>query len=307
MTGKFNSNRRASVDLRSKGIPGVLVCGAGRPIFSRWGEALIDCIETGSQYIHSLDERSRKPLAQTIERRVEELAGRGLHVWGGPLKRVKSVDCFLHAGLTGRMTLLLEDTNYLEFLATNHDDGVNGPLASERRSGELAALDQSTLANPLTVTVNVVTGDGYVIVQRRNVAKAAHATYPWQASFAGMVNPDVDLGEHGIDPFATAVREASEEMGLAIRAEDVAFFGLAREAKHLEVGLVGHVEVAGSRSELEPVLHLAEDEVSGIEFVKLSAGNMLKFIDLIGGAASIVPLAHIAIALSAGYVTIGRD
>ncbi|MCS7305352.1 MAG: hypothetical protein NZ602_09640 [Thermoguttaceae bacterium] len=76
----------------------------------------------------------------------------------------------------------------------------------------LGELERSCLANPLAVNLSVVTADRKIFLARRST-RVAFNPLGFGPAVSGNANPDLDLdSQAAYDPFATACREASQEL-----------------------------------------------------------------------------------------------
>ncbi len=127
----------------------------------------------------------------------------------------------------------------------------------------------------------LLTPDGRVLLQRRSLAKENHPGL-WDVSVAGHVS----AGETAVE---AAVREAEEEIGLALRAEELRHVATIAEESVLRGGTYidrEHHEVFVCRRELDlGALKLQEDEVDEVALVTLAEFRAR----VRGGDPSLVP------------------
>jgi hypothetical protein len=163
-----------------------------------------------------------------------------------------------------RLDLALNQAWYIQTMGSNH--------ALHRLSGKPAAhswparyphlnvvraedmpmtgihnLDQSELANLLSVNISVLSNDTppWILVQVRSERNAT-AYWPLQCSGAGFVDDDDGKGGYNSAPdvFAAAARELEQEaLAEFAKPHFVRFLGLCREFTNFEPGLVGFVQL----------------------------------------------------------------
>ena len=151
--------------------------------------------------------------AASIEAQWSAALGRGLPLFDGAMCRLER---FAVGG--GRLTLALSETSYRVFLGTN----LHGPRS----------LPASALANPVGVSPALVSGDGKLLLGRRNgrVAYYPHRLHP----FSGSLEP-ARLHD-GASVEDEVRRELREELNLQDVAE-VTLLGIVedRAIRHPEL------------------------------------------------------------------------
>lgn len=278
--------------------------------------------------LENLPEALRLICARILEEKKRITDEQALVLFNGRLARLFEYRPFRDdvAGLR-RLELRIQPTDYYTFLATNH--ALESSLTSEAKRAGLVAVEslsitnlrESILANPITVTINIITsepdGTERLLVQRRNTNKVMHCWQKWQAGAAGMVSSQPDPSSSIPDPFFTAaVHEVKQETGIEVADKDIIFLALARETRFFEVGLLGEVRVRRSYSEL---LESIEDPFEADEFVSIpfTPQDFVRFLRQIGrqelgspaeygkeleaGINSYVPLALTAAVLSLAH------
>ena len=160
----------------------------------------------------------------------------GLDLFDGPMCRLES---FHVKG--ARLELGLSPTSYKVFAGTN----LYGPRD----------LPRDTLANPLGVSPALETGDGFLLVGRRNgrVAYYPHRLHP----FSGSLEPTTDGS--AVDIFANCRRELFEELHL--ESDEVPFvtlLGIVEDEAIRHPELILHARTTLGRQAV--LSRLAEDE-----------------------------------------------
>ena len=147
-----------------------------------------------------------------VGREWDAALGRGLPLFDGAMCRLEAfhVERRPNIGVGAEVTLSVSETSYRVFLGTN----LHGP-------GDLPA---SSLANPVGVSPALVTGDGKLLLGRRNgrVAYYPHRLHP----FSGSLEPDrLRDGGSVVDEVR---RELFEELNLSAVA-DVTLLGIVED------------------------------------------------------------------------------
>jgi hypothetical protein len=146
--------------------------------------------------------RASRELVPEVERIIDEawrrvLSRPGVHLFDGPMSRMESFEASADV-----LRLTLSETSYKPFVGTN----LEHPDLADR-------YGPGVMANPVGVSTLLETGDGFLMLGRRN---AAVAYYPSRVHpFAGALEP-----RDGADPFAAVYRELGEELSLS--REDLA-------------------------------------------------------------------------------------
>jgi 8-oxo-dGTP pyrophosphatase MutT (NUDIX family) len=183
---------------------------------TRWSD---QCLRTTPDVAHLIAETWRA--ART------EAAERGHEVYPGAMTRL--------IGWTAddqNLTLDLGPTDYREFVGTNL---LNPDLADR--------YGKDSLANPLGISVAVVTADDQLIVQRRSQQVFEYPGYFHVGG--GNVEPEDVVGPAAPGVFATARRELAEEMG--IRADaivELVCLGLAENRTNLKPDLLFEARIS---------------------------------------------------------------
>jgi 8-oxo-dGTP pyrophosphatase MutT (NUDIX family) len=158
-----------------------------------------------------------------------------------------------HVAGDGSLQLTLSRTSYRLFFGTNL-----------RCARELAGrYGREVMANPVGLSVGLVSADGFVLMGRRNVAVAY---YPERIHpFAGSLEPREPVER--VDVFEDAMRELAEEVGL--RGEDVDEMhcaGIVEDQTLLQPEMIFLARCRRGRAEIEGQLDRAEHrEVWAVE------------------------------------------
>ena len=172
------------------------------------------------------DERVKKHMEENVKHREEQARKEGKVFYDGPMARLTGavVKDDLH-----QIELHMQPTTFFTRVFTNND--LDNDLVwkmVEERGIEYTNLDDG-LANPIGNNVLVLTEDGYVILNKRS-DKIAQYPSLFGILPAGFTNPDKD----GYNPFDTAEREATEELGVEIKEVELLGFGRAGDDRHPE-------------------------------------------------------------------------
>ena len=121
--------------------------------------------------------------------------GTGIKVYNGGVLRLDNFD-----RTDGRLSLTLSDTDFRSCIGTGTNRFVT-------------AFPHALQANPLTVSVALVTIDGQIVLEKRSRIDARRRKYH---VIAGFMEREFDaLGNHP-NPFETLRREVREELGLIL-------------------------------------------------------------------------------------------
>jgi 8-oxo-dGTP pyrophosphatase MutT (NUDIX family) len=149
-------------------------------------------------------------------------------------------------------------TCYRDFVGTN-----------VRNAAIVLREEPAGLANPLGISVTVITRDGFMVYGRRSQRVAVHAGY--MHMFGGMLEEEDRRPDGAYAVFGSALRELNEELGL--RREEVSSIfisGLVRDRSLLQPELLFEVTTDLSRRDLVDRFspQLANNEHTGIEFIE---------------------------------------
>jgi hypothetical protein len=174
----------------------------------------------------------------TIEGAWREMGQRpGVHLFDGPMCRLES----WRASDDGKLELALSETSYRIFLGTN----LHHPELIERHGMDV-------MANPVGLSCALVSGDGFLMMGRRN---AAVAYYPNRIHpFAGALEPK-DIG----NVFEGMRRELREELSLGTGdVIEMACLGIAQDRKLIQPEMIFAARTQRTRDELVAQVEAAE-------------------------------------------------
>ncbi|HSW47207.1 MAG TPA: NUDIX domain-containing protein [Phycisphaerae bacterium] len=173
-------------------------------------------------------------VTETWERCRSEAERTGALLFNGRLARY-----LRHRVEAGRLTIDVGPTEYADFLGTNFHNWRRG-----------AEHGWNLYGNPLGISANAITSDGWLLLGRRSPKVACHAGYVH--TFGGTLEADDRRVGGTVDVFESLRRELTEELGLktADLAEMVCL-GLIRDATIRQPELVFDVHVRLARTEVE--------------------------------------------------------
>lgn len=119
----------------------------------------------------------------------------GITVYNGSVLRLDNLDW-----TDGRLSLALSDMDFRSCIGT----GTNRFLA---------AFPRAPQANPLTVSIALVTIDGQIVLEKRSRTDARRREYH---VIAGFMEQESDASDSHPNPFETLRREVREELGLIL-------------------------------------------------------------------------------------------
>lgn len=219
-------------------------------------------------------------------------------IWESELALAREGDRELYNGELGRLVradavadslcLELGCTSYREFLGTNL---LNATAVHKEGARHFA--------DPLGVSVVVVTLDNWLAMGRRGRRVAFHAG--WLHPFGGMLESTDRAPEGTYDVFGCARRELIEEAG--VRAHEIAdliVLGMVRDRAIHQPELILRAAIKLRRSELDVVFdpRLSGGEHNAIEYIPDTPDGIIEAIEEIG---SVTPVAQAALLLH------GRD
>ncbi len=180
---------------------------------------------------------STRAILPEVERAIDRAwadasARLGPKLFDGPMCRLERCEAS-----RGALRLWVSPTSYKPFLGTN--------LAG-------ADVPPDAMANPLGLSAALITGDGWLMLGRRNesVAYYPNRIHP----FAGSLEP-AELS----DVFRGVLRELDEEVSLAERdIVDLRCLGLIEDAKLRQPELIFSTHSTRTRAEIESTLDGAE-------------------------------------------------
>jgi 8-oxo-dGTP pyrophosphatase MutT (NUDIX family) len=160
----------------------------------------------------------------------------GVHLFDGRMCRLESF-----AADDGELQMVLSETSYKSFAGTNMHNPQFGTQYGE-----------AAMANPLGISVALISGDGFLVLGRRNERVAY---YPGRIHpFAGALEP-----EDGMDVFGAIRRELAEELNLGEPAlAQLTCLGMAEDRGLVQPELICYAEV-------EKILDELRGEVDEVE------------------------------------------
>jgi len=151
-----------------------------------------------------------------------------VHLFDGPMCRLESFSAD-----SKELRMVLSETSYKSFAGTNMHNPQFGTQYGE-----------SAMANPLGISVALISADGLLTMGRRNERVAY---YPGRIHpFAGALEP-----EDGLEVFAAVGRELDEELGLAgEELREAKCLGMAEDRGLAQPELICYAEVGRTLEEL---------------------------------------------------------
>jgi 8-oxo-dGTP pyrophosphatase MutT (NUDIX family) len=152
----------------------------------------------------------------------------GVHLFDGAMCRMESCS----ADANG-LSMVLSDVSYKSFAGTN----MHNPQFATQ-------YGESSMANPLGISVALISSDGFLAMGRRNERVAY---YPGRIHpFAGALEPEDEL-----DVFAAVGRELHEELGLSgDELAQMKCLGMAEDRGLVQPELIYYAQVQRSLDEL---------------------------------------------------------
>lgn len=170
---------------------------------------------------------------RTWNRQVELRRRRGAMIFNGRLARY-----LRHRVVEGVLAIDVGPTDYANFLTTNL---LNWPRGDE--------LGWDLFSNPIGTSCMPLTADGWLLFGRRNDRVAYHAGHTHTFG-CGLEAGDHD-GGHGIDAFASILRELREELHVAEwELQEMLCLGLIRDPSIRQPELVFDVPLSLTREEV---------------------------------------------------------
>jgi 8-oxo-dGTP pyrophosphatase MutT (NUDIX family) len=164
---------------------------------------------------------------------VEAVRRRGGVLFNGPMvgyrgHRLEGGTLFFEAG----------PTDYATFLCTNY---LNHALGDR--------IGWHKFANPIGISANVITDDGWVLYGRRGDRVAIHPNMIH--TFGGTIEPGDRTPDGEVDAFASMRRELEEELRLApAELVELVCLGMLHDAELHQPELIFDARIACSRAEL---------------------------------------------------------
>jgi len=236
--------------------------------------------------VYRRDEVTQRP-SSAVRPRSPALEAAVARIWESELALAQDADRELYNGELGRLiradavaeSLCLElgCTSYREFLGTN----LLNATAVWKEGVEY-------FADPLGVSVVVVTLDNWLALGRRGRRVAFHAG--WLHPFGGMLEA-TDRGPDGTyDVFGCAARELMEEAGVrAHESGDRVILGLVRDRAIHQPELIFRARIKLKRSELDAVFdpRFSGGEHSGMEYVADTPDDLIEAIEKIESVTAV--------------------
>jgi 8-oxo-dGTP pyrophosphatase MutT (NUDIX family) len=192
---------------------------------------------------------------------VAETARQGGILFNGPMIR-----CFGHHLEAGVLILDAGPTDYATFFCTNY---LNHHLGDE--------IGWEWYANPIGISANVLTADGWVLYGLRNRRVACHPGCVH--TFGGTVDPQDRDADGNLDVFRAMARELREELRLGPdRADALVGLGLIRDPQIRQPELIFDARVPVTRRELESALLADDDEHDAIVGCRDEPGAIERFL-----------------------------
>jgi len=141
------------------------------------------------------------------------------------------------------LRMVLSEITYKSFAGTNMHNPQFGSQYGE-----------SAMANPLGISVALISADGFLAMGRRNERVAY---YPGRIHpFAGALEP-----EDGVDVFSAVGRELNEELGLAAdELTEMKCLGIAEDRGLVQPELICYAQVSKTLEELRRVVDEVEHD-----------------------------------------------
>jgi len=192
---------------------------------------------------------------------VERVTRAGGVLFNGPMIRYLGHE--LHAS---RVTIRAGATDFATFYCTNY---LNGHL------GE--AIGWQHFANPLGISANVLTADGWILYGRRSQKVACHPGTVH--AFGGSLEPTDRNARGELDIFESMARELREELTLSENEPvELNCLGLVRDPVIRQPELVFDARLPLTRRELEERLGPDDPEHEGIVAVRDEPGELSRFV-----------------------------
>lgn len=201
------------------------------PAIGRWlaGQITVSWVASSRPIIPELEAAIERAWATALSRP-------GIHLFDGPMCRLESL-----AVEPDALRLTVSRTSYKPFVGTNM---FNPRLADRYGSG--------AMANPVGLSAALLSGDGFVLLGRRNENVAYYPKYVHP--FAGCLEPS-----ESVDVFREILRELREELSLAdADVEEITCAGVARDRSLGQPELVFLVRVRHGRAKIESQLDAGE-------------------------------------------------
>jgi 8-oxo-dGTP pyrophosphatase MutT (NUDIX family) len=213
---------------------------------------------------------------------VAEAVQQGRVLFNGPMVRWLG-----HRVDGGQLVIEAGPTDYATFYCTNYLNHALGDRIGWER-----------FANPIGISANVITSDGWLLYGRRNQKVACHAG--WVHPFGGTVDPTDRDEDGGLDLFAGMARELREELNLSDdELAELVCLGMIRDPEIRQPELVFDARVCCSRAELEA--RIQPDDAEHID-IAVCADDADVYLDFLRRERQITPIAIGSLCLHARRV-----
>lgn len=212
-----------------------------------------------------------EPLKAAWPEHVERVTRAGGVLFNGPMVRYLGHDL-----RQGKLIIRAEPTDYATFFCTNH---LNAHL------GDVIGWEH--FANPIGISANVLTRDGWILYGRRSPRVAIHPDAVH--AFGGTLEPtDRDAGG-GLDLFASMARELREELGLSPdEGVNLLCLGMLRDPNLRQPEFVFDAAVDVARADLEARLAADDPEHEAIVAVRDQPDSLQHFLQHTSAAVPIL-------------------
>ncbi|MBK8269191.1 MAG: hypothetical protein IPK83_13140 [Planctomycetes bacterium] len=232
-------------------------------------------------------------IAAEWDRRLSEAKRTNGLLFNGPMLRYVAHEVRSSAAEPDRLHLTVGPTCYRDFVGTN--------LFNHHR---MAEFGWHTFANPIGTTATLITSDNIICYGVRSASVAYHASHVH--TFGGSFEQRDCRPDGRVDPFASLMRELTEELNLQARdLHNLHCVGLIRDKEIHQPEMLFEANVGLSSQELLARWESAEakDEHAGLVTLKNAPEAIIPFIKRCG---LIAPVAIGALFLH-GKLTWGDD
>lgn len=198
---------------------------------------------------------------QVWRRELQRARRLGGHLFNGQLVRY-----LRHELREGSLRVEVGWTDYARFMGTNYLNWHRGDeLGWERYS------------NPLGVSANVVTCDGWMVLGRRNEKVACHPGYVH--SLGGSLEASERQADGRLDAFACMRRELREEAGIeAEDLEEMVCLGIIRDPYVRQPELIFDARLRLTLEEVTRRVHASDEEHTGVEACRDTGESIETFV-----------------------------
>lgn len=196
-----------------------------------------------------------------------------------------------HSVENGTLRIEAGPTDYREFIGTNFANGHRGD-----------ELGWELYSNPLGISANVITSDGWLVYGRRNLRVACHPGFVH--AFGGAVEAKDCRPDGSCDAFASIRRELGEELQLGdAEIEHVMCLGMIHDVETRQPEIIFDAHVRPTRDAIAARIGQDDEEHVGIECCRDQAEAVRHFV------REVKPLAAITLGaiLVHGRLVFGTD